>query len=65
MRNAKTLRRRLLGYAGAALLAPTATASAAPPIAMPTAAQWAGFYAGAEGGGAWGKFDWTYTNLII
>ena len=62
MRRAGTLRGGLLGYASAAFFVLTATASASPPAPMPLGPQWAGFYAGGEVGGAWSKFDWTYTN---
>lgn len=58
---------RAFGCATAILLslagpASTGAASAAPLPAAPLDAQWGGFYAGGELGGAWSKFDWTYTN---
>jgi outer membrane immunogenic protein len=53
---------RALGCTAATLflLAAPASAGAAPAAAL--GAQWGGFYAGGEVGGAWSKFDWTYTN---
>jgi outer membrane immunogenic protein len=42
--------------------ASTGAASADPLPSAPLDAQWGGFYAGGELGGAWSTFDWTYTN---
>ncbi len=58
---------RALGYTTAVLFlfagpASTGAASAAPLPATPLDAQWGGFYAGGELGGAWSRFDWSATN---
>jgi hypothetical protein len=42
--------------------ASTGAASADPLPSAPLDAQWGGFYAGGELGGAWSAFDWKYTN---
>jgi len=66
MRNVATARSLALGCATAGLLLLAGPASAGGPSTgpsrMPAGAQWSGFYAGGEVGGAWSSFDWTYTN---
>ena len=56
---------RALGCAIAVLFlfaGPALAGGAALSAYAPSDAQWGGFYAGGELGGAWSKLDWTYTN---